>query len=271
MRELLGVWRDTRAVVMVAVTAALYAAVLIPLKITVPLIPGFTELRPGSVLPVVFSFLFGPIAAWGSAFGNVVADVFGTFGPGSFFGFVGNFFYGLIPYRLWRFWTRRFLKWHGAGSESPRFEWRGHGLWGRFTWPELILYIAISAVAGSACGLIIAWGVDLLGLVKFVALADLIFLNNILFALLLGPLLIASLGKRVRSWGLGYSGSAESETPSIARGILGSALVVVGAVGGLIAGNLMAVDPGLAAAGGVAISLKLLPFMVACMVGSLLL
>lgn len=67
MREVLEVWRDTRAIVLVAVTAALYAAILIPMKVLMPLIPGFTEVRPGNVLPILFSFLFGPVAAWGAA------------------------------------------------------------------------------------------------------------------------------------------------------------------------------------------------------------
>lgn len=256
---------------MVAVVAALYAAILIPMKIIMPLVPGFTEVRPANVLPVLFSFLFGPIAAWGSAFGNVVADVFGTFGPGSFFGFFGNFFFGLIPYRLWRFWARRGFKWEGPRSESPQFQPRRKERKSGLPISDFILYAAVCASASAACGLVIAWGVDMLGFVEFRVLANLIFLNNIGMTILLGPPLIAALGKRVRSWGLGYSFSAESETPSLARGILGSALVVVGAVGGLIAGNLMAVDPSMAAAGGMAVSLRLIPFVAACAVGALLL
>jgi hypothetical protein len=271
MRELLGVWRDTRAVVMVAVTAALYAAVLIPMKVIMPLVPGFTEVRPANVLPVFFSFLFGPVAAWGTAFGNVVADLFGTFGPGSLFGFFGNFLYGLIPYRVWRFWTRRAFRWEGPRSESPQFEWRGDRRAGRLPWPELLLYVAVCSLACAACGLVIAWGVDLLGFVEFRVLANLIFLNNLAMAVILGPPLLASLGKRVRAWGLSYPGSYGEATPSLACGILGTLLVLVGAGGGLVVGNLMAADPGFAAAAGPSFSLKLLPFLVAAAVGALLL
>ena len=100
MREVLTMWRHTKMVVLVALTAAVYAAILIPLK-GIPLIPGITELRPANVIPVVFSVLFGPAAAWGSAFGNLIGDFFGTLGLGSIFGFVGNFFYGFVPYKLW--------------------------------------------------------------------------------------------------------------------------------------------------------------------------
>ena len=45
MRELGAMWRNTRMVVLCAISAALYAAVLVPFKV-VPLIPGVTELRP---------------------------------------------------------------------------------------------------------------------------------------------------------------------------------------------------------------------------------
>jgi energy-coupling factor transport system substrate-specific component len=90
MRELITMWRDTRMIMLVAVTAAIYAAVLLPFKLFT-LVPGFTSVRPANVFPVIFSIMFGPAAAWGSAIGNLIGDVFGgTFGPGSIFGFLGT-------------------------------------------------------------------------------------------------------------------------------------------------------------------------------------
>jgi hypothetical protein len=271
MRELLSVWRDTRMVVMVAVTSALYAAVLIPMKVIMPLVPGFTEVRPANVLPVFFSFLFGPVAAWGAAFGNVVGDMFGTFGPGSFFGFFGNFLYGLIPYRVWRFWARRVFRWQGHRSESPQFWERGGGRDGRFGVRDFLLYAAACIPACAACGLVIGWGVDLLGFVQFGVLANVIFLNNVVMAIILGPPLISSLGRRVRAWGMTYGGSSEKSAPSLARGILGTALVIGGAGGGFIAGNLMAPDPGIATSGIPFLSVRLLPFVLTSGAGALLL
>ncbi len=47
-----------------AMTAALYAAILIPFKIA-PIIPGYTEIRPGIVVPIICAFFLGPAAAWG--------------------------------------------------------------------------------------------------------------------------------------------------------------------------------------------------------------
>jgi hypothetical protein len=83
--ELFTMWRSTRMVVLTAVCAALYASILIPFKV-VPLIPGVTELRPASAVPVVCSFLFGPAGAWGAAFGNAIGELFGGLGPGDLFG-----------------------------------------------------------------------------------------------------------------------------------------------------------------------------------------
>src|SRR5580693_8490443 len=98
--ELRLMWRNTRMVVLCVLSAALYAAILVPFKV-VPLIPGVTELRPGNAIPVVCSFLFGPAAAWGSAIGNMIGDFFGGVGPGDVFGFFANLFYGYIPYKAW--------------------------------------------------------------------------------------------------------------------------------------------------------------------------
>src|SRR4030065_1816226 len=95
MREVVTMWRHTKMVVLVALTAAVYAAILIPLK-GIPLIPGFTELRPANAVPVVFSLLFGPAGAWGSAFGNLIGDFFGALGPGSIGGVGGGLVFGVV-------------------------------------------------------------------------------------------------------------------------------------------------------------------------------
>jgi energy-coupling factor transport system substrate-specific component len=52
MKELFTMWKYTRMVVLTAVSAAVYAAVLVPFK-PIPIIPGFTEIRPANVLPIV--------------------------------------------------------------------------------------------------------------------------------------------------------------------------------------------------------------------------
>ena len=170
MKELLSMWKYTRMVVLVALCAAVYAAVLIPFKIAVPLVPGFTEIRPANALPIVFSLLFGPAAAWGAAFGNLIGDFFGTLGLGSLFGMIGNFLYGHLPYRIWR----------RISPESPSLD----------TGRQILRLVFITLVASGACGLTIGWGVDLLGFVPFAALGTIIVLNNFVIAAILGPLIM---------------------------------------------------------------------------------
>src|SRR5688500_3407795 len=76
MKEVFSMWRHTQMVVLVALSAAIYAAVLIPFK-GFPIIPGYIELRPANAFPIVFGLLFGPAEAWGAAIGNLIGDFFG--------------------------------------------------------------------------------------------------------------------------------------------------------------------------------------------------
>src|ERR671932_2695379 len=98
MKEVLTMWRHTQMVVLVALSAAIYAAVLIPFK-GFPIIPGAIEIRPANVFPFVFSLLFGPAGAWGAAIGNLIGDFFGTLTIGNIGGVVGEIFLGLLPYQ----------------------------------------------------------------------------------------------------------------------------------------------------------------------------
>ena len=219
MKELFTMWKYTRMVVLTAVSAAVYAAVLIPFK-PIPIIPGFTEIRPANVLPIISSLMFGPAAAWGSAFGNLIGDFFGTLGPGSVFGFVGNFLYGFIPYKVWGI----------LSKEDPTIKGS----------KQLLKYLFLVFLASSVCGVVIGWGVDLLGLVPFSALANIIIINNFLVASILGPFLLIILYPRVKGWGLLYSDILEERElrRKNLRG-LGLILISIGGLGGIILGNLI--------------------------------
>ncbi len=257
MRDVLRLWRHTRMVVLVAITAALYAAILIPFKVTIPLIPGFTEFRPGIVIPIICSLLFGPAACWGAAFGNLIGDALGgTLGLGSIFGFIGNFFYGYIPYKLW---GRLGLL--SSGGE-PDLRTRA----GKAT----AEYVIITLVASLACGLLIGWGVDLLGLVPFAALANIIAINNFIVASILGPILLAVIYPRTKRWGLLYTEIMdERDLARPASSRLGIPLLMVAVFSGIAVGNLIAF--GHLATGGVSISAGLLPSILLILVASFLL
>jgi energy-coupling factor transport system substrate-specific component len=218
MRDAIAMWRNTRLVVLAAVSASLYAALLIPFKV-LPLIPGVTELRPANAVPVVCSFLFGPAAAWGAALGNLIGDFFGGIGPGDFFGFAGNFLYGYLPYRAWRVLS--------ADDPLPR----SPGQW--------VAFVGVVALSAAACALVVGWGLNMLGFVPFAVLANIIFFNNFVMAVVLSPLLLSALYPRVKRAALRYEDLATEPPRRGPPRWLGLAAVVVGTVGGLIVGNLL--------------------------------
>ncbi len=217
--ELLGMWASTRMVVLAAMSASLYAAILIPFKV-IPLIPGITELRPANAIPVVCSFLFGPAAAWGAAIGNMIGETVGGLGPGDAFGFAANLLYGLAPYRIWRA--------LGGGSPVPTY-------WGGW----LKLQLCIVGAAG-VCALVVGWGLNLLGFVPFPVLGNVVLANNLIAASLLAPLVLRALYPRVARAGLLHDAVFPYPAPGRLRAALGLALLFGGTVGGHIAGNLAA-------------------------------
>jgi energy-coupling factor transport system substrate-specific component len=218
MRELFGMWNNTRMVVLTAMCASLYAAVLIPFMV-VPLIPGLTHFRPANALPIVCSFLFGPAAAWGAAIGNLIGDFFAGLGPGDLFGFIGNFFYALAPYRLWRACA--------TGDPLPRTA----GAW--------VLFLAIVATASMLCAVTVGFGLQLLGFVPFAVLANVVLMNNLVTSAVLAPLLLGVLYPRVRRARLLYVDVlGPPPVARVWRRVTGVALVVLGTVLAFVLGNL---------------------------------
>lgn len=187
MKEVLTMWKFTKMIALVAVTAAVYAAVLIPFKAIV-IVPGFTELRPANALPVALGLFFGPAGAWGAAIGNTIGDLMGgTIGIGSIFGAIGNFFFAYVPYKLWN----KFVFKKQELDFAP--ENRGK---------NILSYIVVALIASLACGFIIAWGVYVLGFVPYSVLAPIIAINNAVMSLTLGLILFLLIGPRIRKWDL---------------------------------------------------------------------
>lgn len=215
MNALKLVWGDTRMIVLVSLSAALYAAILIPFKLFT-ILPGTTEIRPANAIPMVMSLLFGPAAAWGSAMGNLVGDFFGGLGVGDIFGFIGNFLYGYIPYTLWRT-----LFGDAQPERGSILHWLG--------------MMGVFLVAGSACAFIVALGLDVvIGRVPFAILGSLIFINNFVMSALLAPPLFFALQPRVRAWSLHWTQILPASAVRRPRTAwLGAILITVGSVGGL--------------------------------------
>lgn len=212
-------WANTRMIVLAAMSASLYAAILIPFKV-IPLIPGITELRPANAVPVVCSLLFGPAAAWGAAIGNTIGDSFGGLGPGDVFGFLANLLYGLAPYRIWRA--------LGGGRPIPE----SFGDW-------LRLMLAIAGGAG-VCSLVVGWGLNVLGFWPFPVPATAALLNNLVMAGLLAPLVLRLLYPRVERAGLLFGDVDPHPGPSRPRAVAGLLLFFAAVAGGHVVGHLAA-------------------------------
>jgi len=220
MSELSLMWRNTRMIVLCAISAALYAAVLVPFKV-VPLIPGVTELRPANAIPIVCSFLFGPAAAWGSAIGNMIGDFFGGMGPGDLFGFAANLVYGYVPYKVWRV---------IAGDQSPVSHTPG----------SLIKYAIACLAASALCADIVGWGENMLALRPFAVLGNIIVFNNMTAALVLSPFLLAAIYPRVQSGRMLYQDlMPEHPRRSTVVAFAGLALLIAGTGGAWLLGNLI--------------------------------
>lgn len=215
VKEIFSMWKNTRMIMLVALTAALYAAILIPFK-GIPLIPGITEIRPAQIIAATFPLFFGPAGAWGLAIGNLIGDMFGTLGPGSFFGFIGNFSIGLVLYKLWR----------TFGREPVIKTGKDYGIY------------ALCVVSGAfLCGAIIAWGLEVLNMLPFAALGTIIPLNNTIMPLVLGPALIALLYPRIKKWGLLWQDIMDKDDVSVPRMVIPARImVVVGAIGAIVVG-----------------------------------
>ena len=80
MHELAAVWIDRKGLKLIAVSAVLYALVLIPFNQIHWELAGI-PVRPAAALPVVLGILWGPAAAWGLGIGNIAGDFFGSWSP----------------------------------------------------------------------------------------------------------------------------------------------------------------------------------------------
>ncbi len=266
MKEVITMWKNTRMIVLVALSAAIYAAFLIVFKGGIPIIPGITEVRPANVFPPVFSLLFGPAGAWGSAIGNFIGDLFGgTLGIGSIFGFIGNFFMGFIPYKMWGA-TFGLLNKSNMDQNANSVQ-------------KIVAFEIVALVSSAACGIIISWYLDLAKIVPFAFLSITITLNNFLAACVVGPILLVLLYPRVKRWGLVWTDVMKKE--DVAAGFaknVGSILMIIGSLGGLVVGVLVAVGAAgqqilgfSGEQGQVAVWSAVLPFLILILIASFML
>lgn len=69
--------RLLRAVLVVAVLVVVYLAVSLPFKISLEIIPGFTDVRPVAALQPIFGIFFGVPGCIAFGVGNLITDILG--------------------------------------------------------------------------------------------------------------------------------------------------------------------------------------------------
>jgi energy-coupling factor transport system substrate-specific component len=159
-------------IALTAITALLYAGSMFPFK-GLTVFGGYVDFgRFGIGIPVAFSFLFGPAAAWGAALGNLMYDAStGGVNYASIGGFVGNFLIGYLPYKLWSV----------VSKENPNLK----------SLKKLGLFAGLAALACTLCGVIIGvelhwlYGLPLAFIIPIIAVTD------GLWAIILGSILLA--------------------------------------------------------------------------------
>ena len=225
MKDIFSMWSNTRMIVLTAICAALYAGLMLPFKIA-PIVPGFSEIRPGVAVPLTCSLLFGPAAAWGSGIGNIIGDIWGgMIGPGSFFGFFGNFLMAYLPYKFWRIF-------HGKAE----IELKGA--------KSIAIFVLICISASATCAVVVGWGLDLLKFVPLKILTNVIAVNNAIFTTLLGLPLTITLYGRVKQWGVFYADIVKAKEDVSALSGIGALMAMTASIGGVIAVNLGFKNPG---------------------------
>lgn len=172
MKEIFTVFRSKRAWGYMLLSAAVFFAIALPFRSLFTLMPGVTEIRPANMVPVVLGIQFGPAAAWGISIGNLISDILS--GSSAFVcvtGFIINFFYSYIPYKLW--YTLRI----GQGDIYPvRLN----------VVREIIKYILVVFIDSLVTTVSLSLVFESAGFQSFFSSFPLLFFNNFDFAVILG-------------------------------------------------------------------------------------
>jgi phosphoserine phosphatase RsbU/P len=133
-----------------------------------------TEVRPASALPPVFGLLFGFWGALGAAIANLIADIMSGYSPQLYItGFIAQFLYGYIPYKLW--YATPFS--HETEMEKPRLDIVRHVV-------KFIIIIILDSIIMAA---LFGFLVELYGLSTYLSMSTLmVFFNNLVFSIVLG-------------------------------------------------------------------------------------
>ena len=212
MKELLTMWTNKRMRNLVLFTALIYASLQMTFQ-------GFV-LNPANVVPILTGLFFGPAGAFGVAFGSLLGDFFGNLGPSSIFSGLGNFLMAYIPYKLWN-------KLGIVGDQEPGFKKKDRE-------KNLLNFIPLALISSLASAMVMAWGLDLLGLADYASADVGLALGNLGMSLVLGPLLFLILGPVVWRRKALWTQLMDVKKAS-PRALLGGRLMAAAAVVGYVA------------------------------------
>lgn len=215
MKEIFTIFRKKEAWGHMLLSAVVFFAIALPFRTLFNLLPDVTEIRPANMVPLVFGIQFGPAAAWGIAVGNLISDILS--GSNVFIcmtGFVVNFFYTYIPYKLW--YTLRLGK---EPIHSVRLN----------TVLEITKYILVVLIDSFITTVSLSLIFEVAGFQPFFSSFPLLFFNNFDFAIILGIPVLSFWDKtHMRSVVPEYQGNTK-----LLRGVrwLDLSLVVISVIG----------------------------------------
>lgn len=171
------------------VAGILFLICAAPFRMMLSLVPGMTEVRPANMIPVVLGILWGPSGALGISIANAISDILVSkspiyvWGPG----FVINFFYAYLPYKMWYS-----VDFRGKGIVKPSL--------GKVY--DILKFIWICFVDSLVTTVLLALLFEYLGFQPYSSSAILLFFNNFDFAVVLGipAILIVTSRKNAQFW-----------------------------------------------------------------------
>lgn len=248
MKDIFTMWKYSKMVVLTAILAAIYAALLIPLKAIA--LPGGVEARIVTVLVPAMGILFGPAGAWGCAIGNLIGDFFGNMTAASMLGFVGNFFYAYFSYKVW----------YMMKDAAPSLKTNA---------PKKIINFIIGVVlSDAAVALWVGWGAGaLFANAPFSLLFTIIFLADLFLPLVLGLPLLLLVAKRIEKWDFAFYNfmKAEDVRTNTKMNLVGLIIAIAGVGGAIGLGMYISLVVGTST--GLGIALPMLPFLLVSIVG----
>lgn len=208
MKDIFTMWKYPKMITLTAICAAIYAALLIPFK---AIVIFSVEVRVATVIVPVMGILFGPAGAWGVAIGNLIGDFFGSMSVASIFGFIANFFFAYVPYKVWYMFK---------GDVEPKTE----------TGKKIVRFL-LGSLGGSLTDVCwLCFGVcAVFSQLPYPLFASIIGVTNGLFPLVLGAAVLSLVGMRIKKWGLAFTSimKAEDFNTNMKLNILGAVFLIV--------------------------------------------